>query len=142
MNALAAQYKRDLGRELDPMAEIVTTVGATEAIFATMQAFVAPGDEVILMEPFYDSYPASVTLAGGVPVFVPLRPQFRAIVAAAAAVFFCLSNMGNFSFSHRPGQPRSSADWKLDMDELKRAVTPRTRMIVINTPHNPIGKIK
>ena len=62
-----------LGRTLNPMTEIVVTVGATEGIFATIQALVDPGDEVILIEPFYDSYPAAVVMAGGIPVYVPLR---------------------------------------------------------------------
>ena len=64
VNALAQVYSPLFGRALDPMQEIVVTVGATEGIFATVQALVNPGDEVILIEPFYDSYPASVIMAG------------------------------------------------------------------------------
>ncbi|KAL2917600.1 arylformamidase [Polyrhizophydium stewartii] len=86
-----------------------------KAIYATIQAFVNPGDEVILMQPFYDSYPASVTLAGGKPVVVSLAPE--------------------------PGRHGHASDWKLDFDELRRAITPRTKIIMINNPHNPIGKI-
>ncbi|MEZ4612154.1 MAG: aminotransferase class I/II-fold pyridoxal phosphate-dependent enzyme [Caldilineaceae bacterium] len=65
VNALAQSYSPLFGRELDPLREIVVTVGATEGIFATIQALVNPGDEVILIEPFYDSYPAAVIMAGG-----------------------------------------------------------------------------
>jgi len=68
---MVPKYKR----EVDPLTEVVVTVGASEAIFATVQAFINPGDEVILIVPFYDSYPAAVLLAGGKPVYVPLTPQ-------------------------------------------------------------------
>lgn len=113
VEALAHTYGPLFGRELDPLSEIVVTDGATEGIFATMQALVEPDDEVILIEPFYDSYPAAVEMAGGVPVYVPLR-------ASAGA--------------------GRAADWTLDMDELAAAFTPATRLLVLNTPLNPVGK--
>ncbi|KAI9203137.1 pyridoxal phosphate-dependent transferase [Polychytrium aggregatum] len=116
VNALSNYYVDKLGRKLNPLTEIISTVGASEAIYSTIQAFINPGDEVILMQPFYDSYPASVHLAGGKPVFVSLRPP-----------------------SDRPAT--SSDDWKVDIAELESAVTPRTKMIIINNPHNPIGKV-
>lgn len=112
VNALAQVYSPLFGRELDPTQEIVVSVGATEGIFATIQALVEPGDEVILIEPFYDSYPASVIMAGGTPVYVPLRPA-----------------------------PGTAADWTLDMDELAAAFSPRTRLLILNTPQNPLGKV-
>ena len=114
VHALAQVYSPLFGRTLDPMQEIVVTVGATEGIFATVQALVNPGDEVILIEPFYDSYPAAVIMAGGTPVYVPLRG---------------------------PANSRSAAEWVLDMDELAAAVTPRTKLIILNTPLNPLGKV-
>ena len=114
VNALAEVYGPLFGRTLDPLTEIVVTVGATEGIFATIQALVDPGDEVILIEPFYDSYPAAVVMAGGFPVYVPLR-------AAAGAA--------------------TSAEWTLDLDELAAAFTPRTRLLILNTPQNPVGKV-
>jgi kynurenine aminotransferase len=114
VRALAAVYAPLFDRELDPLSEIVVTVGATEGIFATVQALVEPGDEVILIEPFYDSYPATVIMAGGRPVYVPLRPRPNAA---------------------------TSNDWVLDMDELRAAISPRTRLLILNTPQNPIGKI-
>ena len=73
VNALSRVYSPLFGREIAPLTEIVITTGATVGIFATIQALVNPGDEVILIEPFYDSYPAAVTMAGGTPVYVPLR---------------------------------------------------------------------
>jgi len=114
VQALADLYGSLFGRELDPLTHIVVTDGATEGIFATVQALVDPGDEVILIEPFYDSYPASVIMAGGTPVYVPLRPV------------------------HEGG---GAASWALDMDELAAAFTPRTRLLILNTPQNPLGKV-
>ena len=64
-----------LGREVISVQNVQITVGATEALYAAMQALINPGDEVILLEPFYDAYPADVLMAGGVPVYVPLQPQ-------------------------------------------------------------------
>ena len=114
VTALAQVYGPLFGRSLDPMREIVVTVGATEGIFATVQALVDPGDEVILIEPFYDSYPATVIMAGGTPVYVPLRA---------------------------PANADSAAQWTLDWDELAAAFSPRTKMLILNTPSNPVGKV-
>ncbi|KAJ3060284.1 Kynurenine--oxoglutarate transaminase 3, partial [Quaeritorhiza haematococci] len=123
VNALSTFYTNPLNRTLNPLTEIITTVGATEAIYSTIQAFISPGDEVILMEPYYDSYPASVTLAGGVPVLVTLRPETR-------------------PGEGENGKQRTSHEWKLDMGELRRKINPgKTKMIVVNNPHNPIGKV-
>jgi aspartate/methionine/tyrosine aminotransferase len=114
VNAIANVYSPLFGRLLDPLQEIVVTVGATEGIFATIQALIDPGDEVILIEPFYDSYPASVIMAGGRPVYVPLRPAANATRAA---------------------------QWELDFDELAAAFSSKTRLLIINTPQNPVGKL-
>ncbi len=118
VEALAKFYGPLFGRTLNPMTEVVTTVGATEGIFASVQAVVNPGDEVIMMEPFYDSYPACAVMAGGTPVYVPLEIPGRT-----------------------PGRTLTAADWKLDMDRLADAFSERTRMLIINTPHNPVGKM-
>ncbi|KAI9359218.1 pyridoxal phosphate-dependent transferase [Zopfochytrium polystomum] len=123
VKALSAFYADKLNRTVDPLTEIVVTVGATEAIFSTVQAFVNPGDEVILMQPFYDSYPASITLAGGTPVVVTLAPTAEALAGTGAAA------------------AGTSADWELDVAELRSKVTSRTKMIFINNPHNPVGKV-
>ena len=75
-NKMAAAAKSKLiGKELDPNTNIQVTVGATEALFAISQAFINPGDEVVLIEPFYDAYPADIMMAGGIPRYVPLYPQ-------------------------------------------------------------------
>lgn len=119
VNALAKYYQPQLNREINPMTEILTTVGATEAIYASIQAFVNPGDEVILMQPFYDSYPASVLMSGGTPKFVSLLPP---------------------KTSNTSSETKAS-DWKLDMTELKASITPKTKMLIVNNPHNPLGKV-
>ena len=118
VEALSQVYSPIYGRALDPMTEIVTTVGATEGIYATVQGLVNPGDEVVMLEPFYDSYPAATVMAGGVPVYVPMEQPA----------------------SHTEDAPHAS-NWKLDMDRLRDAFTENTRLFIINTPYNPVGKV-
>ncbi|WP_143665129.1 aminotransferase class I/II-fold pyridoxal phosphate-dependent enzyme, partial [Streptomyces cacaoi] len=89
--------------------EVLVTAGATEALAAALLALVEPGDEVIALEPYYDSYAACIALAGGTRVPVTLRP--------------------------------SGDTFRLDLDELRDAVTDRTRLILLNTPHNPTGTV-
>jgi aspartate/methionine/tyrosine aminotransferase len=112
--ALAAHYSERLGMRLDWQSNVAVTVGATEGIFASCMALLHPGDECIIIEPFYDSYPASVLMAGATPVCVPMLAQLGA---------------------------RSSAAWKIDWSALDAAASPRTKMIIVNSPHNPTGKI-
>jgi methionine aminotransferase len=103
--AIAAKVLRCYGAPVDPQAEVQIVSGATAGLYASLTAFVRPGDEVVLFEPCYDSYVPVIRLCGGTPVFVSLRyPTYR-------------------------------VDW----DEVRRAVTPRTRVILVNTPHNPTG---
>ncbi|NBE55546.1 pyridoxal phosphate-dependent aminotransferase [Streptomyces boluensis] len=108
--AIAAHQERTYGLAYDPDTEVLVTAGATEAIAASLLALVEPGDEVIALEPYYDSYAASIALAGGKRVPVTLRP----------------STEGGFH---------------LDLDELRAAVTDRTRLLLLNTPHNPTGTV-
>ncbi|GAA2084383.1 pyridoxal phosphate-dependent aminotransferase [Streptomyces albiaxialis] len=110
--AVAAHQSRfygELGLTYDPDTEILVTAGATEAVAASLLGLVEPGDEVIALEPYYDSYAASIALAGGTRVPVTLRPRDGA--------------------------------YALDLDELRDAVTDRTRLILLNTPHNPTGTV-
>ncbi len=106
--AVAEHQQRFYGIELDPQREVLVTVGATEALAATLLALVdSPDDEVVVFEPYYDSYAACVALSGAKLVPVPLRwPAF---------------------------QP--------DLDQLASAVTDRTRVILVNDPHNPTGTV-
>lgn len=105
--AVAEHQRRFYGIELDPDTEVLITAGATEAIAATVTALCEPGDEVVVLEPYYDSYAASIELAGAVRRTVPLR----------------------------------FPDFALDADRLAAAFTPRTRMVLLNTPHNPTGRM-
>ncbi len=107
VEAVARHQAEHYQLEYDPLAEITITCGATEALFATFQGLLEPGDEVIVLQPFYDAYPAGVAAAGGVvrPVTLP-GPDFR-----------------------------------IDAEALERAICERTRMIVVNTPHNPLGRV-
>ncbi|MEU6771836.1 pyridoxal phosphate-dependent aminotransferase [Streptomyces sp. NPDC046759] len=107
--AIAAHQQRRYGLSYDPDTEVLVTAGATEAIAAALLALVEPGDEVVALEPYYDSYAASIAMAGGRRVPVTLRP-------------------------HEGG-------FRLDLDELRAAVTDRTRLMLINTPHNPTGTV-
>jgi methionine aminotransferase len=105
--AIASMYQSAYGRTCDPETEVTITSGATEAIFDAIAACVHPGDEVIVLEPCYDSYVPAIVLNGGIPVVVSL--QF----------------------------PDYSVDW----DAVRRAITPKTRLLLVNTPHNPTGAV-
>jgi methionine aminotransferase len=105
--AVSAKVEAVYGRHYDPGTEITITAGATQAIITAILAVVHPGDEVIVLEPCYDSYIPNIELAGGVTVPVPLTP-------------------GTF----RP-----------DFDKIAAAITPKTRAILINSPHNPSGMV-
>ncbi|OII64802.1 MULTISPECIES: pyridoxal phosphate-dependent aminotransferase [unclassified Streptomyces] len=109
--AIAEHQLRRYGLAYDPDTEVLVTAGATEGIAASLLALVEPGDEVIALEPYYDSYAACIAMAGGRRVPVTLRPDPAA---------------GRFV---------------LDLDELRDAVTDRTRLILLNTPHNPTGTV-
>lgn len=109
--AIAAHQQRRYGLAVDPDTEVLVTAGATEAIAAALLALVEPGDEVVALEPYYDSYAACIAMAGGTRVPVTLRAR-----------------------------PEEGA-FRLDLDELRDAVTDRTRLLLINTPHNPTGTV-
>ncbi|MGY1640308.1 pyridoxal phosphate-dependent aminotransferase [Geodermatophilus sp. SYSU D00703] len=110
--AIAEHGKRFGGHAYDPADEVLVTAGATEALTAALLALLEPGDEVVLFEPMYDCYAAGIAMAGGVARPVPLRP------------------------------PASGAGpWTFDVPELRAAVTPRARLLLLNTPHNPTGKV-
>ena len=105
--AIAVKLSRLYGHSYDASAEITVTAGATQAIITVILAVVHPGDEVIVLEPCYDSYVPNIELAGGLVVRVPLTP-------------------GTF----RP-----------DFDKIAEAITPKTRAILINSPHNPSATV-
>ncbi|RYY44605.1 MAG: putative succinyldiaminopimelate transaminase DapC [Actinomycetales bacterium] len=105
--AVAEHQRRWYGLEVDPETEVAVTTGATEAIAAAVLGIVEAGDEVIVLEPYYDSYVAVLQMAGAVRRPVTLR----------------------------------APDFRLPVDELRAAVTPRTTAILLNTPHNPTGTV-
>ena len=105
--AISAHQQRFYGLAYDPDTEVLVTAGATEAIAAAALALCEPGDEVVMFEPYYDSYAPAVAMAGARRRVVPLRP------------------------------PR----WGFDLEEFAAAVTPRTRLVLLNSPHNPTGKV-
>jgi N-succinyldiaminopimelate aminotransferase len=105
--AIAHHQKRFYDLDIDPDSEVLVTTGATEAIAATLLALVEPGDEVVALEPYYDSYAACIAMAGAQRRVVQLR----------------------------------TPDYAFDGDELARAITPRTRVLLLNSPHNPTGKV-
>ena len=122
--AVAAHAARFYGQTANPDTEITITSGATEGLFSTIIGLINPGDEVILFEPFYDGYVPDVIMSGGVPRFVPLRPTTRPSTAPL-----------------RGSAQDASIEWNFDPDELAAAFNNRTRAILINTPHNPTGKV-
>lgn len=113
---LAKVYSPLIGRELDPNNEILVTSGAYEALFSAILGHVDEGDEVIVIEPFFDCYDFMIRSAGGVPKFIALAPK---------------SSKSQIT----------SADWVLDENELASLFSDRTKMIILNTPHNPLGKV-
>ncbi|ALG15676.1 pyridoxal phosphate-dependent aminotransferase [Kibdelosporangium phytohabitans] len=106
-----AEHRTRYGTRFDPDSEVLVTVGATEAIASALLGLVGPGDEVLLIEPYYDSYAACVALSGATRRVVPLAED---------------PETGRFA---------------PDIEALRAAVTPNTRLIMINTPHNPTGTV-
>ena len=106
-SAIAKNYQRFYGLDYNPQTEIVVTNGATEAIYCTIMALVNPGDEVVVLEPFYDSYLASLRLAGAKIIPVTLKKP----------------------------------DFNYDINELKAAISDKTKLLIVNNPHNPTGKV-
>jgi N-succinyldiaminopimelate aminotransferase len=105
--AVADHAGRFYDLDIDPLNGVIVTAGATEGIFSAVLGLVDPGDEVIVIEPFYDSYVPNIIMAHAVPVYVPLRP---------------------------PG-------WGIDPAELRAAFSRRTRALILNSPHNPSGRV-
>jgi DNA-binding transcriptional MocR family regulator len=108
---LARRYSAHLGQPVDADAEIAVTVGASQALFLALQALVDPGEEVLLMEPAFDLYYGQIRCAGATAVGLPLDLD------------------------------PVSGEWTLDIEVLRRKITPRTRALVLNSPHNPTGKV-
>ena len=108
---LAKHYSPLINRNIDPLNEITTSVGATEGIFAIMQSLINEGDEVVVLEPAFDIYPAQIQMAGGICKYVSLEYD------------------------------NNSRKWLLDMNKLESSISKKTKLILINSPHNPCGKV-
>ncbi|CAM9727540.1 unnamed protein product [Chrysoparadoxa australica] len=108
---LAKRYSKHFNREVKPYSQVAITIGASQALYIAMQVLInrERGDEVILLEPYFDLYVGQIKMAGGVVKAVPLVPR--------------------------------DGSWDFDVDLLRAAMTPRTRLLVLNTPHNPTGKV-
>nr|XP_032528869.1 kynurenine--oxoglutarate transaminase 3-like isoform X2 [Danaus plexippus plexippus] len=113
---LAKLYSPLVGKEIDPNNEILVTSGAYEALFSTIMGHVDEGDEVIVIEPFFDCYEFMIKTAGGIPRCIALKPK---------------ATSGTMT----------SADWVLDEAELVSLFNSKTKMLILNTPHNPLGKV-
>lgn len=111
LGQLSKAYSKRFSRDVT-LSEVVVTNGVTQALNAAMQAFLNPDDEVILFEPFFDAYLQDISLCGAKAKYVSLRPSIE-----------------------------SADDWKLARDDLKAAVTERTKLIILNTPQNVPGKL-
>ncbi|XP_023015012.2 kynurenine aminotransferase [Leptinotarsa decemlineata] len=117
VSALAKLYTKMLGREINPNTEVITTTGAYEALFCAIMGHVDIGDEVILIEPFFDCCEPIVQYAGGKTRCIPLRMR------------------------EVQGRIPTSADWVLDKKELEGLFNEKTKVIVLNSPNNPLGKV-
>ncbi|EDO17210.1 hypothetical protein Kpol_1035p23 [Vanderwaltozyma polyspora DSM 70294] len=117
INSLIDLYSPFYKKQLTPENVLVTT-GANEGILSCLMGIINPGDEVIVFEPFFDQYIPNIELCGGKVVYVPINPPKE------------LDN-----------RVTKGTEWTVDFDEFTRAITPKTKAVIINTPHNPIGKV-
>lgn len=122
VNVIAIFYSKLIHREINPFDEILVTVGADGSLFNVFSGFLDPNDEIILIEPFYESYVSTSKLNGCCNIrFVALRPS---------------DNINNDRSNYM-----SSSEWRWDECELEAAFTDKTKLIVLNTPNNPLGKV-
>nr|XP_054769368.1 kynurenine aminotransferase-like isoform X1 [Lytechinus pictus] len=117
VNAIAAMYTKFMGREVDPMTGVLVSVGAYGSLYYAINSHVNPGDEVIIIEPFFDCYEPMVRMARGVPRFIALKP------------------------TNKKEGVTSTKDFTLDINELRGLFNSKTKAIIVNNPNNPLGKL-
>lgn len=116
--ALASAYSKTLGRELNANSEVTVTTGANEGMLSIFMAFLEPGDEVIIIEPFFDQYVNAIEMARGVVRYVPLQPPVKGA-----------------------SQMVQASDWTIDWETFEATFNARTKAVLLNSPHNPLGKV-
>ncbi|CAF0781071.1 unnamed protein product [Rotaria sordida] len=119
VEAISNVYSLYFNRKIDPFKEILIAGGAYPSLFNAIHSIINPGDEVILIEPFFDCYEPMVRSAGGIVRCIPLRPKPESLKQDIS----------------------SSSDWILDKNELELMFNSNTRLIILNTPNNPLGKV-
>jgi kynurenine--oxoglutarate transaminase/cysteine-S-conjugate beta-lyase/glutamine--phenylpyruvate transaminase len=131
---LANHYKASFGRTIDPMSEVLVACGGVSVLYNTITALVENGDEVIFFEPFYESYFPEIKFTGGTPVGIPMIPPK-------------LRKKSEFKFSGGDEQEMEKFysqfrdTWTIDFDKFEAALSDKTRLLLLNTPNNPTGKI-
>jgi kynurenine--oxoglutarate transaminase/cysteine-S-conjugate beta-lyase/glutamine--phenylpyruvate transaminase len=120
INGIANVYSKFLEREIDPLTNVLVTNGAYGSLFNAISSFLNPGDEMIIIEPFFDCYAPMAVQAQAKCVYVPLKPKNKDLAKNTVT---------------------TTADWGLDDEELEAAFTPKTKILLINTPNNPLGKV-
>lgn len=116
VNVLSTLYEKVTNIKFNPRTEILVTIGACQALYVAIQGLIDVGDEVIIIEPYFDSYDPVIKICGGIPKYIPLRPKCGT-------------------------ESSSSADWCLDDQELENLFNAKTKMIILNNPSNPTGKV-
>jgi aspartate/methionine/tyrosine aminotransferase len=129
--AVAAQWQRENGQAVDWQTEVSVTSGATEALCGAALALLDPGDQAIIFEPAYDAYVPDIIMAGAEPIGVQLRPP------SIGDRGWRIGDGNEPPISHPP----SPTSWHFDPDELRAAFARRPKVIFVNTPHNPTGKV-
>ncbi len=127
VNAIANYHKR-FGK-LDPENQIVTVSGGVEGLFDCIVGLVDEGDEVVFFDPSYDCYRAQIQIAGGRSVGIPLKPKFQ---------------QSKSMLKERCKDTYVSGDideWEIDFPLFEKSINEKTKMLILNSPHNPVGKV-
>lgn len=139
-NVLSSLYSRLMNRQLNPETELLITCGAYESLYCAITSLVGSGDEVIVFEPFFDCYEPMTRVAGGVVRYIPLK-KVRKFSFFNFLMYSKLENETLTNLLAQSGVGSSSGDYVVDEDELRATFNEKTKMIVLNSPLNPMGKV-